>query len=100
VENVGVICLRSYFRADCRSISRTGRGGLADVGEMKRAIANEQRERQTTDRYASTLVIASAIIAAIRLGREDISTPSPRLTSVIGDSVTLARTILRRVTGQ
>jgi hypothetical protein len=70
------------------------------VGEMKRAIANEQRERQTTDRYASTLVIASAIIAAIRLGREDISTPSPRLTSVIGDSVTLARTILRRVTGQ
>jgi hypothetical protein len=38
------------------------------MGEMKRAIAHEQRERQTTDRYASTLVIAASIIAAVRLG--------------------------------
>jgi hypothetical protein len=70
------------------------------VGEMRRAIAHEQQERKTTDRYASTLVIASAIIAAVRLAREDIWKPSPRVVSVIGDSVTLARMILRRVTGQ
>jgi hypothetical protein len=73
---------------------------MVAMGEMRRVIAQEQRERQTTDRYASTLVIASAIIAAVRLSREDISTPSPRLTSAIGDSITLARMILRRVTGQ
>lgn len=70
------------------------------MGEMNRAIAREQAERRTTDRFASTLVIASAIIAAVRLAREDISTPSTRLTTVVSDSVTLARTILRRVTGQ
>jgi hypothetical protein len=70
------------------------------VGEMRRTIAQEQQERQTTDRFVSTLVIASAIIAAVRLAREDISKPSPRLTSAIGDSVTLARMILRRVAGQ
>jgi hypothetical protein len=40
---------------------------------MRRAIAQEQRERQTTDRFASTLVIAASIIAAVRLAREDIS---------------------------
>ena len=67
---------------------------------MRRTIAQEQQERQTTDRFVSTLVIASAIIAAVRLAREDISKPSPRLTSAIGDSVTLARMILRRVAGQ
>lgn len=33
----------------------------------------------------------------VRLAREDISRPSPRLTSVIGDSVGLARMILDRV---
>jgi hypothetical protein len=70
------------------------------MGEMKRAIAQEHQERRTTDRFASTLVIASAIIVAVRLAREDISSPSPRVASVVGDSITLARTILRRVTGQ
>jgi hypothetical protein len=70
------------------------------VGEMRRAIAQEQQERRTTDRYASTLVIASAMIAAVRLAREDISKPSPRLATAIGDGVRLARMILRRVTGQ
>lgn len=68
------------------------------MGEMKRQIAweNEQRHR---DRFASTLVIAAAIIAAVRLARDDISTPSPRLLSAVADSVTLARQILKRVTG-
>jgi hypothetical protein len=70
------------------------------MGEMRRAIAHEERERRVSDRFASTLVIASAIIAAVRLAREDISAPSPRLSSAVSDSVALARMILRRVTGQ
>jgi hypothetical protein len=79
------------------------------VGEMKRAIAREERERartmeeqrRITDRFASTLVIAASIIAAVRLAREqNISRPSPRLTSVVSDSVSLARMILTRVLGE
>ena len=73
------------------------------MGEMKRAIAREReawaekmQEQQT--RMKSTLVIAAAIIAAVRLARDtDISRPSPRLTAVISDSVNLARMILDRV---
>jgi len=70
---------------------------------MKRAIAREERERagtmgeqrRMTDRFASTLVIAASIIAAVRLAREqDISRPSPHLTTVIADSIGLARMIL------
>jgi hypothetical protein len=46
----------------------------------------------------STLVIAAAIIAAVRLARDpDISRPSPRLASVVSESVNLARMILDRV---
>ena len=76
------------------------------MGEMKRAIAREERERARTmeeqrcmtDRFASTLVIAASIIAAVRLAREqDISRPSPRLASVIADSIALARMILEKV---
>jgi hypothetical protein len=78
------------------------------MGEMKRAIAREEHERvkameeqkRMTDRFASTLVIAASIIAAVRLAKDqDISRPSPRLTSVIGDSIGLARMILTRVLG-
>ncbi|MGD0156788.1 MAG: hypothetical protein ABSB50_11845 [Terracidiphilus sp.] len=67
------------------------------MGEMRRAIAREEQERRTQDRFASTLVIAASIIAAVRLAREDISRPSPRLHSVIGESVQLAKMILDRV---
>jgi len=68
------------------------------MGEMKRAISYEQQQRQKEDRFASTLVIAASIIAAVRLAREpEISRPSPRLTTVIADSVGLARMILDRV---
>jgi len=45
-------------------------------------------------------VIAAAVIAAVRLAREDISTPSPRLMSTVADSVSLAKMILKRVVGQ
>ncbi len=73
---------------------------------MKRAIAREGQERakamdehkRMTDRFASTLVIAASIIAAVRLARDqDISRPSPRLTSVVTDSIGLARMILERI---
>ena len=68
------------------------------MGEMRRAIAREQEEeRRKQDRFASTIVIAAAIIAAVRLAREDISRPSPRVNSAIADSVALARAILQRV---
>ena len=68
------------------------------MGEMKRAIEREQQDKRTQDRFASTIVIAASIIAAVRLAREpDISRPSPRLTSVVADSVGLARMILDRV---
>jgi hypothetical protein len=60
------------------------------MGEMRRAIAREQDER-TQDRFASTLVIAASIIAAVRLARDEIGTPSPRLVSAISDSVSLAQ---------
>ena len=73
---------------------------------MKRAIAREEREwakameeqKRMTDRFASTLVIAASIIAAVRLAREqEISRPSPRLTSVVTDSIGLARMILDKI---
>ena len=40
------------------------------MGEMRRAIARKQEERRMQDRFASTLTIAAAIIAAVRLVRE------------------------------
>ena len=69
------------------------------MGEMKRAVAREEQERRNQDRFASTVVIAAAIIAAVRLARDDISSPSPRLYAAIADSVSLARKILQRVIG-
>jgi hypothetical protein len=67
------------------------------VGEMKRGEAWEE-QRRVRDRYVSTLVIAAAIIAAVRLAREpDITRQSPRIVSAVADAVGLARTILERV---
>jgi hypothetical protein len=67
------------------------------MGEMRRAIAREDEERRKQDRFASTLVIAASIIAAVRLARDDISRPSPRVQSVMVDSVQLARSILSAI---
>ena len=67
------------------------------MGEMRRAISREEEERRRQDRFASTLVIAASVIAAVRTAREDITRPSPRLSTVIFDSVNLARRILDRV---
>ncbi len=51
-------------------------------------------QKRITDSFASTLVFTASIIAAVRLVREDISMPSPRLTSAVGDSIGLAKMIL------
>ena len=72
------------------------------MGEMKRAIAREQaawsQNMLDEKRIKSTLVIAAAIIAAVRLARDpDISRPSPRLTAVVSESVNLAQMIFDRV---
>ena len=57
-----------------------------------------EEQNRMTDRFVSTLVIAASIIAAVRPARDqDISRPSPRLTSVIAESVGLARRILEAV---
>jgi hypothetical protein len=56
----------------------------------------EQMQEQS--QMKSTLVIAAAIIAAVRLARDpDISRTSSRLTAVVSESVSLARMILDRV---
>ena len=67
------------------------------MGEMRRAISREEKDRRKQDRFASTLVIAASIISAVRLARDDISRPSPRVKSVIVDSVQLARSILNAI---
>jgi hypothetical protein len=66
------------------------------MGEMKRAIAREEVERRKQDRFASTLIIAASVIAAVRLARDDISGPSPRLSLVVAESAALARMILNQ----
>lgn len=66
------------------------------MGEMKRAIARENMQDER--RMKSTIVIAAAIIAAVRLARDpDISRTSPKLTAVVNESLSLARMILDRV---
>ena len=70
---------------------------LRVMGEMKRAIAHEERQGQIRDRFASTLVISASIIAAVRLAREDISKVSRRLSGVVLECIGLARMILNQI---
>jgi hypothetical protein len=71
----------------------------AVMGEMKRANAREAEERQR-DRFASTIVIAAAVIFAVRTAREDITRSSPRLFASVADAINAARLILNRVVGR
>lgn len=67
------------------------------MGGMKRANAREE-EAHLRDRFASTLAICASITAAVRLARdENISRPSPRLATVVEDSVSLARMIFDKI---
>ena len=53
---------------------------------------------RSIDRFASTLVIAASIIAAIRLARvPDLTRPTPHLHATIAYNFTLARAILNRI---
>jgi hypothetical protein len=67
------------------------------MGEMRRAIAQEERQRQKQDRFASSLIVAASVVAAIRLAREPEMMASPRLVPVVNDSISLARMILDRI---
>jgi hypothetical protein len=66
------------------------------MGTMPRREAREEEVR-INGKFASTVVIAAAIIVAVRLAREDISQPSPRVVSSVGQGVFLARMILNEV---
>ena len=67
------------------------------MGEMRRAIACEEAETNKRDRFVSTLVIAAAIIAAVRLAGTGHQRPPLRVLYTLADSVTLARMIPDRV---
>ncbi len=66
------------------------------MGHMARREAREEQARLNT-RFTSTMVIAAAIIVAVRLAGDDISEPTPRVRAVIGQSISLARLILTEV---
>ena len=54
----------------------------------------------SSDRFTGALVVvAASLVAVIRLKGEDLR-PSPRVTSVIADSVALAKAVLREVIRQ
>ena len=64
------------------------------MGLNRRAIAADEQPA-LRDRFISTIVIAAAIIAAVRLAREEhIDTPSPRVLTTVFASIGLARRIL------
>jgi hypothetical protein len=63
---------------------------LLAVWLLDREIPPSVRAKENPgNRFASTLVIAASIIAAARLARDDTGRPSPRVQSVIVDSVQL-----------
>lgn len=67
------------------------------MGVMHRAEDREER-RRLREKFTAAVVIAAAVIAAVRLTREEnISNPSSRLNFVVGESVALAWLILERV---
>jgi hypothetical protein len=67
------------------------------MGYMEGAIEREEEDRRKQDRFASTLVVAAAIIAAVRLAGEPEIKASPKVLSVVGESVTLARMTLHPI---
>lgn len=68
------------------------------MGEMRRATVYEEEQRRFKGRFASTLVIAASIIAAVPLAKDkNINRSSPRLTVVVTDCVALAKIILNQI---
>ena len=64
---------------------------------MRRRMAWENEQ---SARYASTVAICASIICAVRLARDDIQHPSPRVTCAVADSIALAKMILKKVLGR
>ena len=56
-------------------------------------------EATAEDRQRGALLIAASLIAAIRL-RGEPTTHSPKVVSIISDSLTLARMVLQRINGE
>jgi len=53
-------------------------------------------EPTSSNRLDGALLVGACLIAVIRLRGEDLR-PSPRVTSIIADSVRLARSVLREI---
>lgn len=69
------------------------------MGYMLRAVAHEEEQR-FRERFDSAVSICAAIVAAVRLARDqNIGVSLPRVLAIIADSVSLARNIVRRVVG-
>ena len=66
------------------------------MGTMPRREEREEQARINV-KFASTVVIAASIIVAVRLAKEDIAQPTPRLLASVEQSVSLARLILNHV---
>ncbi len=77
------LCLRLFF-------SHTAAHGPHGTGGAR------EEQACINAKFPSTLVIAAAIIVAVRLAREDISLPTPRLIASVGHSISLAEPFSRK----
>jgi type I restriction enzyme R subunit len=72
---------------------------IADIDEFKgrwKVIEMEEQKRMT-DRFASTLVIAASIIAAVRLAREQDKTIARELVDTVRRNTTIDWTVRENV---
>ena len=66
------------------------------MGEMRRAIAKNER-RLTRDKYAGALIVAAAVLTAVRLSRYREEEIDGYVVQVVRQSVGLAWLILETV---
>ena len=69
------------------------------MGLNRRAVARDEAEA-FRDRLGSTVAICAAIIVAVRLARDPISQPTPRVLGTVGDAIQLAKRIVKDVFGR
>lgn len=69
------------------------------MGFNRRAVARDEAEA-FRDRYGSTIAICASIIAAVRLAGDPIRHPTTRVLGTIGDSIHLAKQIVKDVFGR
>jgi hypothetical protein len=71
---------------------------FAYIGSVAIGFTNQEGKAGTLDRAVSTVVIADAIIAAVRLAKvADFDLSVTRVITTVQQSVRLARTILEEV---